>query len=283
LSKGGAAPPKPNEIERLFGRRHALVGMIHLWPLPGAPRYDAARGVEPIYERALSEGHMLESAGFDGVIVENGGDAPFLGPNDVSEETTTTMAVAVSCIVRELHIPVGVNCLGNAAGASIAIAQAAGGRFVRANQWVNAYVANEGFVEGRAGRVTRYRRAIGADGISVWADVAVKLGSHAITADRSIAEQARDAEFFDADALIVTGSRLADPPMLKDILEVRKGCDLAVVIGSGAGGDNLEDLFAEADAAIVGSSLKHDGVWWNDLSPVAIERVVAARDAVAQG
>jgi len=33
----------------------------------------------------------------------------------------------------------------------------AGAVFVRVNQWANAYVANEGIIEGPAARATRYR------------------------------------------------------------------------------------------------------------------------------
>lgn len=274
----GEGMPKPNEIERLFRRRGALIGMIHLLPLPGAPRYRAEEGVNAIIEQGLVEARMLEAAGFDGVMVENGGDIPFLPPDRIGHETVAAMAIAMKALHDELRIPVGVNCLANAVDASVAIAAAAGGAFVRANQWANAYVANEGILEGRAGEVTRYRHAIGADHVTVWADVKVKLGSHSITADRSLAEQARDAEWFDADALIVTGSRLADPPLLDDVRVVRDATNLAIVVGSGVTADNVASLFTVADAAIVGSALKEGGVWWGAMSQQAVERIVAARE-----
>ena len=44
----------------------------------------------------------------------------------------------------------GVNVLANAALPALAVAKASGANFVRVNQWANAYVANEGFVEGEA-------------------------------------------------------------------------------------------------------------------------------------
>jgi uncharacterized protein len=93
----------------------------------------------------------------------------------------------------------------------LAVAKAAGAQWVRANQWVNAYVANEGFLDGPAPKAMRYRRAIDATDVRIFADVHVKFGAHAITADRSIDEQARDAEWFDADVLIATGTRTGSP------------------------------------------------------------------------
>jgi membrane complex biogenesis BtpA family protein len=235
--------------------------------------------MDAICEQAIVEGRLLEAAGFDAVMVENGGDVPFLPPQEIYHDTVAALSVATAVLRRELRIPIGVNCLGNAVDASLAVAVAAGGAFVRANQWVNAYVANEGLVEGRAGRAARFRRSIGGENVSVWADIQVKLGSHAITADRSLAEQARDAEFFDADALIVTGRRLADPPILEDVRKIREASGLAVIVGSGTHHDNVGQLLDVADAAIIGSSLKVGGVWWGDMSPRAVAAVAAAREA----
>lgn len=273
----GAGLPKANDVQRLFGHRGALVGMIHLKPLPGSPHYDAKAGVEAVCAQALREGRLLEAGGFDAILVENGGDVPFLPPSRVGPETVAALTVAAHVLRSEVKVPVGVNCLANAVDVSLAVALAAGGSFVRANQWVNAYVANEGILEGQAGVVARYRRAIGAEHISVWADIQVKLGSHSITADRSLAEQARDAEFFDADALIVTGRRLADPPLFADVETLRAASSLAVIVGSGVDRTNVARLLGIADAAIVGSALKVGGVWWGEMSREAVGAISEAR------
>lgn len=267
-----------NDVYRLFGSRAALVGMLHLRPLPGAPRFEPARGMAEVVDTALHEARLLEGAGFDGVIVENAWDIPFVPPDKVGFETVAALAVVVNELRRHVSLPIGVNCLANAVEASLAVAQAAGAQFVRANQWVNAYVANEGVIEGQAGALTRYRKSIGAEGVTVWADVLVKLGSHSITSDRSLEEQARDAEFFAADALIVTGSRLADPPSLEDLLAVRTATTLPVVVGSGVTADNVGDMSGFADAFIVGSALKEGGMWSGTMSASAVEAVVAARN-----
>jgi hypothetical protein len=272
--------PKPNEIQRLFGRRGALIGMLHLLPLPGAPRYVPADGMAAVLEQALSEARTLEDCGFDGVIIENGWDIPFVKPEDVGPETVAALSVVVDRVGQAIDVPIGVNCLANAVHVSIAAAAATGAAFVRANQWANAYVANEGFIEGRAGSVTRYRHAIGADHITVWADVQVKLGSHSVTADRSLSEQARDVAWFDADAVIVTGSRLADPPGENDLRVVRDATALSVVAGSGVRSDNLETIFEYADAAIVGSSLKEGDVWHGAMSKEAVLELVQVRDRI---
>lgn len=274
--------PKENDVVRLWGRRHVLVGMLHLLPLPGAPKYDPDRGMAAARDRARREAAQLIESGFDGCIVENGWDIPFVKPADIGHETAAALAVIVADLKRDFpHVPIGVNCLANGVDVSIAVAAAAGGSFVRANQWANAYIANEGFVEGPAGRVARYRHGIGADAVTVWADVKVKLGAHAITADRSIAEQARDVAWFDADALIVTGSRLGDPPAEDDLQTVREATALPVVVGSGVRVDNLEEVFRHADAVIVGSSIKRNGVWHQPMDEGVLRLMCAERDRIA--
>lgn len=270
--------PKSDEISRLFGRRGALIGMLHLAPLPGSPRYEPADGMAAVLRQALAEARLLEDGGFDGVIIENGWDIPFVKPDEVGPETAAALSVVADRVGQAIDLPIGINCLANAVHVSIAVAAATGAAFVRANQWANAYIANEGLIEGRAGAVTRYRRAIGANRVTVWADVQVKLGSHSVTADRSLAEQARDAAWFDADALIVTGSRLADPPAQHDLLAVRAATGLSVVAGSGVRSDNLGAILEHADAVIVGSALKEGDVWHGAMSKDAVLELARARD-----
>jgi uncharacterized protein len=260
---------KPNAIETLFGKRKAVLGMIHCLPLPGAPRYEG-QPIGEIIDFAVSEAKVYAQFGLDGLVVENHGDIPFSKPEDLGPETAASMAVVADSVRRAVGLPVGINVLANGALQALAVAKAAGATFVRVNQWANAYVANEGFIEGPAALATRYRARLRAQDIQVFADVHVKHGAHAITADRSLAELARDVEFFDADAAIVTGQRTGDSATMDELRAIAQGTSLPVVIGSGVNPANVGELFTVADAVIVASFLKQDGVWWN---PVDRDRV----------
>ena len=263
-------------LTALFGVDKPLIGTIHLEPLPGAPRYDGA-AVRDLVRRAVEDAQRYVDGGIDGVIVENEGDIPFLKPDQVGHETVAAMAVITAAVVQAVQVPVGVLCLANATPQSIAIAKAGGARFVRANQWANAYIANEGFIEGSAATSLRYRAAIGAKDVRVFADVHVKHGSHAIVADRSIAELTHDNEAFDADVLIATGQRTGDPTTVEEIEQIAGVASRPVLVGSGLDANNAECLMSVADGAIVGSAMKEDGVWWN---PVSVARTRAIVDAV---
>lgn len=263
-------------LEELFDLPKPIIGTVHLLPLPGAPRY-AGGAMKDILARAVTDVRAYVEGGVDGLIVENEGDIPFLKPEEVGAETVAALTAAALAVRDAADVPVGINCLANAVTQSLAVAKAVDGTFVRANQWANAYVANEGLVEGAAAQALRFRSTIKGENIKVLADVHVKHGSHAIVADRSVQEMTRDVEAFDADVLIATGHRTGDPTRVGEVAEIKKAATLEVIVGSGLTVENAVSLLETADGAIVGSAMKHDGVWWN---PVDRHRVRAIMDEV---
>jgi membrane complex biogenesis BtpA family protein len=267
--------PRPNAIEGLFGRRKAVIGVIHSLALPGSPGYDG-RPMQEIVDFAVAEATRYRDGGVDGLIVENHGDIPFSKPEHLGPETAAGMAVMTDAVRRACGLTVGVNVLANGAIQALAVAKAAGASFVRVNQWANAYVANEGFIEGPAAAATRYRAWLQARDVKIFADVHVKHGAHAITADRSIPELARDAEFFDADVCIATGQRTGDSATMEELSTIAGGTALPVAVGSGVTPDNVGDILTVADAVIVASYLKRDGVWWNPVDPERLRTFMAA-------
>jgi len=268
--------PKTNAIQDTFGRAKAVIGVIHCLPLPGSPAYDG-EAAEAIVAHAMEEARRYERGGVHGLIVENHGDIPFSKPDDLGPETAAMMAVILDRVREAVRIPVGVNILANGAIQALAVARAGGGAFVRVNQWANAYVANEGIIEGPAAAATRYRSWLRANGVKIFADVHVKHGSHAIVADRSIPELTRDAEFFDADVVIATGQRTGDAADLSEVRTIADATNLPVLIGSGVTSANAGDLLGIADGLIVASSLKEEGVWW---TPVSERRVTEFMTAI---
>lgn len=267
-----------NAIEEIFGRKKALIGMIHCPAFPGAPRYRGAAR-DQILSFCLRDAERLIAGGMHGLLVENHGDIPFSKPEDIGHETAAFMAVVADRLAQEFGVPMGINVLANAPIPAFAVAAASGAAFIRVNQWANAYVANEGFIEGRAAEALRYRASLRAEGIRVFADSHVKHGSHAIVADRSVTELTRDLAFFDADAVIATGQRTGDSADLAEIETVRDATHLPVLVGSGVSPDNIVPILQRVDAVIVASSLKQGGVWWNPVDAARVAALVAAAQA----
>lgn len=271
-----AVPPKPNALKEIFERPKPLIGTIHCLPFPGSPHYKG-EDLAVVINHSIEEALAYEKGGIDGIILENSGDYPFLAPDDIGYETVATMT-AVACAVRDvITIPFGVIVNWNAAIPAMAVAKASGADFIRVNEWVNAYVSNSGIIEGDSGNILRYRNNIGADDVKILADVNVKHGSHALVADRSISDQAWDAEYYDADVIIVTGTKTGSSAPLEKIKAVRAGTSLPVITGSGLCAENADDIMPLVDGAIVGTSLKENDAWWGR---VEVDRVKELVDKV---
>lgn len=267
---GSVAPQREHALGAIFGRRRVAIGVVHCPPLPGAPHYE---GDPPdvLIDRAIADATAYAQGGVHGLIVENHGDIPFAKPDEIGQETAAMMAVVADHVRRQVGLPVGINVLANGAMTAMAVAKAAGASFIRVNEWANAYVANEGIIEGQAGKVMRYRSWLRAAGVSIFADVHVKHGAHAIVGDRSIPELTRDVEFFDADAVIVTGQRTGDTATTEEVATIRGATTLPLLLGSGVTNDNVHRLMGVADGVIIGSSLKEGGVWWRAVDRTRVE------------
>ena len=271
-----------NAIQEIFGRPKALIGMVHCPAFPGAPRYRGA-AMETIYDACMRDAEALVEGGMHGILIENHGDIPFSKPDDIGPETAAFMSVVTDRIARAIGVPLGINVLANAPIPAFAIAMAGGAKFIRVNQWANAYVANEGFMEGRAAEAMRYRSALRAEHIKVFADSHVKHGAHAITADRTIEELTRDLAFFDADGVIATGQRTGSSATIEEIEEIGKATHLPLLVGSGVSEGNIVEILKRTQGVIVASSLKQGGVWWNPVELSRVRSFVAAAQPGLEG
>ena len=257
--------------ERL-GAPRALVGMLHVGALPGTP---AARlSIERLIEHTVTEARIYRDAGFTALALENMHDRPYL-KGGVGPEITAAMTALAREVKRETGLALGIQVLAAANREALAIALACGAAFVRVEGFVFAQVADEGVIESCAGELLRYRRTIGADRVLVFADIKKKHSAHAITADVSIVETAKTAEFFLADGVIVTGPATGEPASPEEVRDVVGAVRVPVLVGSGITPANLP-RFSTAHGFIVGSSIKQGGVWCNTLDREAVRALAGA-------
>ena len=150
-----------------------LVGVVHLLPLPGTPRFTGSFAT--VRERALRDAEAYVRGGAHALLIENFGDVPF-HKERVEPHVIAAMALIVEDIRRATGLPIGVNVLRNDALAALGIAAATGARFVRVNVHVGAMLTDQGIIEGKADETLRYRTLLGAS-VQIWADVHVKHGT----------------------------------------------------------------------------------------------------------
>lgn len=256
----------------LFRREKVLLGMVHLLPLPGSPRWGGS--LRAVLEAALEDAKVLEAGGMDGCLVENYGDAPFT-PGAADPATVAAMAAVLTGLRQVTSLPLGVNVLKNDARAALAVAAATGAGFIRVNIHVGAVVADQGIIQGDAYGTLRYRRLLSAD-VKIFADVLAKHGAPLAPLD--VEQEARDAAYRGlADALIVSGKGTGEPTDLARLQAVRRAVpDRPVLVGSGATPETVRRLLEVSDGVIVGTSLKRDGKLANPVDPARVEALVRA-------
>ncbi|HVY45755.1 MAG TPA: BtpA/SgcQ family protein, partial [Minicystis sp.] len=232
-----------------------LVGVVHLAPLPGSPRF--AGDLAAVVDAAARDAAELAAAGFDAVVVENFGDAPFV-PGRVDAVTVAAMTACARAVrAAAPALALGVNVLRNDADAALAVAVASDAAFVRVNVHTGARVTDQGLVQGRAHETLRRRRELGAERVLLFCDVDVKHA--APLAPRPIGEEAVElVERGLADAVLVTGAGTGQPVATADLDAVLDAVREPVLVASGATEATLP-AFARAHGVIVGSSLRGHG------------------------
>lgn len=233
----------------------SLVGVIHLPALPGSPRFGGDLGA--IAASAARDARVLTEAGYDAVVIENFGDAPF-EPKAVPPITVAAMTrCALAAREAAPSLAIGINVLRNDAMAALAVAVATGAAFIRINVHIGARVTDQGIVEGRAHETLRVRHALGAEHVALFCDVDVKHS--APLGARPLEEEAHDlVERAGADAILVTGSGTGRGAARSDVEVAARATRAPVLVASGVTAATLGEVDA-AHGVIVGSCLRKDG------------------------
>jgi len=264
-------------LRDLFRVEKPVIGMVHLWPLPGAPGY-TGYGMDKVVDEALADARTLVRGGVDGLIVENMWDLPFYVGRGVPPEESACQAVAARAVVEEVSIPVGINVVHNGGVVAVAIAVASGAAFMRVCLFTGAQVWDTGeFDHGCAAELLRKRKELHAEHIKLLCDVDKK---HAVRFPGiDLATHIEWTEFYGADALIVSGRMTGDAPDVDKVQAAKELGHRPVLVGSGADETNIGAFLRWADGVIVGSSLKADGDPTNPVDEERVKRFVEAARA----
>jgi len=266
-------------IERTFGVRKPVIAMLHLPGLPGRPWHDRAAGVGRAVDVVGRDLAVLQEAGVDGLLFCNEADLPYqlrVGP-----EVVAAMAAVVGELRRDIRVPFGVNLLWDAI-ASLAVARATGARFVR-EVMTGVYESDLGMISPSIGDIGGYRTAIGAGDVLLFDNIQPEFAS--AIGRRSVADRARGAAFLGVDAILISGPAAGVPFEIGHLRAAKEAVpDTPVIANTGVRAGTIAEIFSVADGAIVGTSLKVDGITWNAVDPARaaalVEAARTARDAV---
>jgi membrane complex biogenesis BtpA family protein len=251
----------PNWLQELTGAPKPIIGMVHLPALPGTPLYDAEGGMDAIRDWVKRDLDALQQGGIHAVMFCNENDRPY--QLDADFASVAAMGDVIASVRGELSVPFGVNVLWDPK-ATLAVAAASGAAFCR-EIFTGAFAGDFGVWVRNAGDAFRYRRQLGAEHVKTMFNINAEFAQQ--LAPRPVPEVARSVAFSSSpDAILVSGPITSQPTTasaLAEVAEAVKSTGIPVLVNTGFKASNAEDLLAYADGAIVGSSLKVDGVTWN--------------------
>lgn len=257
----------------IFREPKTIIGMVHLHALPGSPGYSG--NLEEVYEAACADLKALEAGGTSAFIVENFGDVPY---DDHIEPITLAAFVSIATRLREqTKLPMGINLQFNDVEAEWDAAYASDADFIRVENFAETRVGPNGIFPAMGPKLMRLKGRYPKK-VALLCDVNVKHTFAAV-------EQPEDFTIESiieggGDALIITGLMTGVSPTVDDVIKAKViAKTFPIIVGSGVNAGNVTSFLTEADGAIIGSSLKKDGIVEN---PVDEERVRALMHAVKQ-
>ena len=239
-----------------------IIGMIHLPPLPGTAHYDKSKGMNHILDVAHQDMTALQDNGIDSFMFGNEGDRPYI--LKASNETLSAMAFVIGQLKKEIKIPFGVNYLWDPV-ATVSLANASDADFAR-EVFTGVYDSDMGLWEPKAAEALKLRSDLGNNKLkllfNINAEFAAPLG------ERSIAQKAKSAVFSStADGICVSGPITGEDVDESNLEQAKKALNNSVPLFANTGVklSTLDSILKIADGCVVGTSLKYDGITWNQV------------------
>ena len=259
----------------LFDQKKPIIAMAHLGPLPGAPGYDAAGGIDALAEAVAADIEKLQEGGVDGIMFGNEGDRPYL--LKASPESLAAMSVIVARLKPMLRVPFGVNYLWDPY-ATVALAVATGAAFAR-EVFTGVYASDMALWQPDCAGALRLRASLGRQDLKLLFNINAEFA--AALDDRPIEQRAASAVFSSlADVICVSGPLTGQPADQSDLQKVKAAVpDRPVLANTGVNIDNVAAILEVADGCVIGTHFKEHGDTW---APVDGDRVRRFMDRVGE-
>ena len=250
-----------NWIEETFHTKKAVIGLVHMQPLPGDPYYDEEGGMEKVIEMARHDVQCLQEGGVDGLLFSNEFSTPYL--SKVGPETVAAMAYVMGALKDEIKLPYGNDCISDDM-ASISLASATGALFTR-GVFHGTWATSAGLCNSDGGGAVRLKHQLSIPDFKL---------VHYLMPESSADLGCRDAisimkptYFLDRpDAIAVAGmvaGQKADANVMKKCREAFP--DAVIFAATGVRINNVQDYMDTVDGFFIGTGFKRDGVFRNEI------------------
>lgn len=258
-------------LREVFDVEKPIIGMCHLLPLPGDPAFDHEGGMDKVLAHAREEITGLQDGGIDGILISNEFSLPYL--TQTEPITAISMARVIGEIRSELRVPFGVNVLWDGI-ASIDLAMATGASFVR-EIFTGVYASDFGLWNTDVGKSARHRARMGASGVRLLYNIVPEAAAY--VAQRDLAQLTKSTVFNGApDGLCVSGLTAGAATDTSTLAVVKENAgDVPVVVNTGVRPNTVAESLRYADAAIVGTALKKDGKFENQVEAARVAELMS--------
>ena len=254
--------------EDIFGVKKPIIAMLHLLPLPGDPSYDEAGGIEKVLNRAMHDLEALQNGGVDGVLISNEFSLPY--QRSVDTQVVASMARIIGQMKDKIKIPYGVDVLWDPYKV-FDLAVAVDAKFVR-EVFTGAYASDLGLWEFNYGEIVRHRKAVGAMGVKALFNIVPEAAAY--LAERDIVSIAKSTVFnCKPDGLCASGLTAGASTDSQTLRKVKDAVgENLVFANTGVRLENVEEQLSIADGAVIGTTFKRDGQFYNEVDEARVKK-----------
>lgn len=263
-----------NWIEETFKTKKAIIGLVHMQPLPGDPQYDVKGGMAKIIECAKKDVIALQNGGVDGLLFTNEFSIPYQAKVDTS--VIASMAYVMGTLAPYIKVPYGNDVICDEL-ASISLAAATGAKFTR-GVFHGSWATSTGIANSDGGaEASRLKHNLGIDDFHLVSYLMPE--SSGDLAGRNTYDILKPVYFLNKpDGLAIAGIVAGQKPDANTLKECKKKFPEALIFAAtGVNINNIEDYLEVMDGAFIGTSFKKDGIFRNGIDE---SRVIAFMNKV---
>ncbi len=261
--------------DKMFGVKKPIIAMLHLDALPGDPKYHWGDNMRKVVDNARRDLEALQEGGVDGVIVSNEFSLPY--QRKMQFVTPAAMARVIGEMMPDFSVPYGVDCISDGL-ACIELAAAVDAKYVRGT-FCGVYVGDGGLYDNDFSAILRRRAALHLDELKMLYFINPESDRNLDT--RPLADIAASViSKAEPDGLCISANAAGQDVDNELIITVKKRNPQVVVLcNTGCRVDTIRKKLEYADAAVVGTTFKKDGVFENHID---VARVREFMDVVHQ-
>ena len=239
----------------MFGVSKPIFAMLHLEPLPGDPLYQPHHTMERVCQLARQDLLALQEGGVDGILFSNEFSMPY--QRHMSFVTPAAMARVIGELQADIQVPFGVDCISDGL-ATIELAAAVDADFVRGT-FSGVYVGDGGLYDNDFSALLRRKAALGLDALKMLYFINPESDRNLDT--RPLGDIARSVIFkANPSGLCISASAAGQEVDDALIDEVKAAApEVVVLCNTGCRRDTIERKLQKADGAVVGTTFKKEG------------------------